>query len=366
MSDSLTDVAGMLIGEKAVGAVLDYTLDHAQGMDSGETLVSSTWTSSPAGLSLSQSSFGATTATIVATGGAAGTWYTVANLATGSAGMVHDGQFALYVFDPANLGAGLGLPFASVPGALAALRRDRLMLLGQNFLSGIRVDTQYLLDKLAAATAFAERRLRVFLTPREVLPNTAPQSEIDALTAAGQTVYLEPAYDYDPTFFQGDAWGFQPLRQRPVLAVHSMQFQYPTPSTTLWTIPSEWIRVDRKYGTLNLLPVTSAISLPLNAFVLSALGGGRMVPHFLAIRYRAGIENISRDYPDILDAILKQTVLSIVQDCFIPSSSSESVSADGLSQSSSIGLTMSDYSAIIDTKLDSIRDALGGLRMTVV
>jgi hypothetical protein len=42
------------------------------------------------------------------------------------------------------------------------------------------------------------------------------------------------------------------------------------------------------------------------------------------------------------------------------------VSADGLSQSSSIGLTMSDYSAIIDTKLDSIRDALGGLRMTVV
>jgi hypothetical protein len=368
MGDTLSNVSGTLLAEKAVGGVLDYTLDYASGMDAGETLVNSIWTATPAdpSISLTSPSFTATSASITVVGGTPGTWYVISNLATGDNGLVHDASFSLWVFDPTALGANLDLPFPSVAGALAALRRDRLMIIAQNFFPGISIDNAYLLDKLAAATAFVSHKLRVFLTQREMLPNTASQDEIDALTLAGNTVNLEPAYDYDPSFFQGNTWGFMPLRQRPIIAVHSMQFQYPTPNNTLWTIPPEWIRADKKYGTINLLPVTGAMTMPLNAFILSALGGGRMVPHFLAIRYRAGLENVARDWPDILDVILKQTVLSIIEDCYIPSSRSESVSADGLSQSSSLGLKISDYADVIDRKLETIRSALFGIMLGVV
>jgi hypothetical protein len=366
MSDTLTNVSGSLIAEKAVGAVLDYTLDYAVGMDVGETLTNSVWTATPADLVLTNQSFTTTSVSLVVGGGTPGTWYVVSNLATGDNGIVHDASFSLWVFDPTALGANLNLPFPSIGGAIAALRRDRLLIIAQNFFPGLVVSNAYLLDKLAAATAYVQHKLRVFLTPREVLPNTASQAEIDEVTLAGNIVHLEPAYDYDPNFFQGNTWGFMPLRQRPIIAVHSMQFQYPTPNNTLWTIPPEWIRADKKYGTINLLPVTSAMTMPLNAFILSALGGGRMVPHFIAVRYRAGLENVARDWPDILDAILKQTVLSMVEDTFVPSSRNESVSADGLSQSSSIGFTMDSYAKVIDSKLAVVQEALFGIRLTVL
>jgi hypothetical protein len=366
MSDTLVNVSGSLIAEKAVGAALNYTLDLSPGMDTGETIASTVWSVTPSGPTLTQSAISGSQVTIVVSGGTAATWYVVSCLATGSTGLVHDAQFSLWVFDPAALGAGLNLPFPSVPGALAALRRDRLLVIAQTFFPDIKLDTQYLIDKLAAATAFVSHRLRVFLTPREILPNTATQDEIDAVTAAGNVVALEPAYDYDPEFFQGNSWGFTPLRQRPVIAVHGMRFVYPTPNQTLYAIPTEWIRVDRRAGTINLLPVTSAISLPLNAFILSALGGGRMVPMFLEIRYRAGLENVGRDWPDILDIILKQTVLGIIEDFYIPSSRNDSVSADGLSQSSSMGLKTQDYIDIIDKKLSSVTSALFGITLGVL
>lgn len=366
MSDTLVNVSGNLIAEKAVGAVLNYTLDLAPGMNPGESIVSSAWTASPAGPSLTQSGIAGTQVTIVVSGGTAGAWYTISVLATGDTGLVHDAQFSLFVYDPASTAASLNLPFPSVPGAIAALRRDRLLLIAQTFFPGVTLDTQYLISKLASASAFISHKLRVFLTPREMLPNTASQAEIDALTTAGNVVALEPAYDYDPEFFQGNTWGFTPLRQRPVIAVHSMRFVYPTPNEVLYAIPSEWIRVDRRAGTINLLPVTASFSLPLNAFILSALGGGRMVPMFLEIRYRAGLENIAQDWPDILDIILKQTVLSIIEDFYIPSSGSDSVSADGLSQSSSVSLKTQDYIDIIDSKAETMRSALFGIRLAVI
>lgn len=368
MSDTLINVSGSLIAEKAVGADLNYTLDFAAGMNPGETIASVAWTATPADgqITLSQSAIAGSKVTIVASGGVAATWYVVAVLVTGSTGLVHDASFNLWVFDPAALGAGLNLPFPSIPGALAALRRDRLLMVAQTFFPGVTIDDQFLLDKLVAATALIEHRLRVFLTPREVLPNTALQSEIDAVTVAGNVVALEPGYDYDPEFFQGNSWGFTPLRQRPVISVHSMQFVYPTPNDVLYQIPNEWIRVDRRAGTINLLPVTTPMSLPLNAFILSALGGGRMVPMFLEIRYRAGLENIARDWPDIIDMILKQTVLGVIEDFYIPSSRSDSVSADGLSQSTSVGLKMMDYEDLIDKKFNAVKSALFGIILGVL
>lgn len=366
MSDTLTNVAGGLIATKAVGAALDYSLDYANGMDTGAILSSSTWTATPNDLTLSNASFTNTAVSVTCTGGTAGQWYVVSNLAGDTAGDIHSGQFSLQVIDPTALNLQLNLPFPSIPGALASLRRDRLYQLMLTFAPGGTLEDSYLLEKLNAATSLIQHRLRVFLTPREIVPNTATQDEIDALTGAGNIVATEPSYDYDPALFQGNTWGFTLLRQRPIIAVHSMQFVYPTPNQSIFTIPTSWIRFDARAGTINLLPVQQPLTLPLNAFILAALGGGRSVPQFLEIRYRAGLANCARDWPEILDVILKQTALSIVEDFYIPSSKSESVSADGLTQSSAIGLKTGEYEEQIGRKVEAIRSALFGVRLTVI
>lgn len=366
MSDTLTNIAGGIIGSQTVSAALDYTLDYSADLATGVTLSSSAWMATPGDLTLSNMSFGDTTVTVKCSDGTAGQWYVVSNIAIDAAGDVHTAKFTLEITDPTDLQTTLNLPFPSVSGAIAMLRRDRLMQMLLTYAPEATVSDSYLLQKLNAATKFLEHKLRVFLTPREILPNTALQSEIDAVTQAGNVVELEPAYDYNPDLFQGNTWGFEPLRKRPIISVHSMQFVYPTPNQTLFAIPNEWIRLDKKYGTLNLLPVTAPFTLPLNAFILQALGGGRMVPNFLEIRYRAGLENVALDWPDILDLILKQTVLSVVEDFYVPSGKSQSTSADGLSQSESIGLKMEDYEGIIGRKSETIRSALFGIMLAVI
>lgn len=371
MSDSLTSIAGVLVAEKLIGANLNYSLDYTADMQPGDAITNSVWVAPP-GLTLTNASFTNNIVTVDIGGGAAGEWYAITNLATGITGagatpaLVYAASIRLYVKDDAALGAGLNLPFPSILAALATIRRDRLLYVSQIFFPGIPLEDDYLLEKLSASTALIQRQLRVYLVPTEMIPNTATQDEINALTAAGNVVVQEPAYDYNPEIFIGNTWGFQPLRQRPIIAVHSMQFVYPTPGASIFTIPSEWIRLDKKYGTLNLLPVQTATMLPLNAFILSALGGGRTVPNFIEIRYRAGLENVAQDWPDILDVILKATVLSIVEDMFIPSSASSSVSADGLSQTSSLSLKMEEYQQVIDRKINIIKSAMFGIVMAVI
>lgn len=367
MSDTLVNVAGSLIAKKASGAKLNYTLDFAPDMVSGETIVGAGWTCTPTGPTLSGISFSGTQVTVIVSGGTSGIWYSVQCLATGSTGLIYDGAFSLLVEDAAALGTGLNLPFPSVLGILASMRRDRLFMAAQNFFPLANIDNNYLLQKLVSATVSIQRRLRVHLMPAEMLPNTASQAEIDALVlSSGLPVELEPAYDFNPKMFQGDTWGHIDTRQRPIIAVHSIRFVYPTPANVLYDIPVQWIRLDKKYGAINLVPVSNFSMLPVNAFIISALGGGRTIPNFLEIRYSTGLENIARDWPDILDMIQKTAVLSVLEDNYIPSSRSESTSADGLSQSSSIGMAMDQYEGVIQKKFDAISSAMFGIRLTVL
>ena len=251
--------------------------------------------------------------------------------------------------------------FPLLSAEVARLRRDRLVIALENYIPDMQLEDEYLVQKLLVAEAEIQRNLRVYLTPREVVPFGTPQADIDALTAAGNTVLIEPGYDYNPNFFQGDTWGLMELRQKPILAVHAIQFAYPSPTDQLYVIPDEWIRADAKYGRLNLVPVQTTLSLPLNAFLLSALGGGRTVPLMLQCRYRCGLANAAQDYPDILDAIRKEAVLSLLEDQFLPASGS--ASADGLSQSISFGSR--DYREMMDRKLARLRDAIHGPRIVL-
>lgn len=239
------------------------------------------------------------------------------------------------------------------------------MLIAQSYLPDVKYDDEFILNQIVVAEAYIQRQLGVYLTPREMVPMglvKQQQAEIAALEAAGAIIEYEPGYDYDPKMFQGNTWGLIELRQKPILKIHSVTFDYPAPNQTLFTIPNDWIRADAKYGRFNLVPVQNALELPLNAFILAALGGGRTVPLMLQVRYRAGIENAAKTYPDVLDIILKEAVLSIVEDALLPTSASTSV--DGLSQS--LSFDAAKYRDLIDARLKRLRRAINGIQMMVM
>ncbi|MDR3517129.1 MAG: hypothetical protein P4M00_15050 [Azospirillaceae bacterium] len=251
---------------------------------------------------------------------------------------------------------------------LASLRADRLPQVADTYFPGASLSDSYLWGKVCASVADIERRLRLFLTPHEVLPEAAPQAEIDALIAADPDVpiTLEPGYDYDPKLFRGDDWGLITVRHRPIIAVHRIDFVSPAANDTLWTVPCEWIRLDRKYGQINLVPAQRAITLPLSAFVMSVLGGGTTVPLMVQVRYRAGLGRAPADRlaadPDLDDLIKTMIVLSIIGDVFVPQSGKASV--DGLSQSRSIGIER--FRSDIEQRIEALRQSMAGVRLTVL
>lgn len=367
MDGSLKERAGSLWAEQAVTASLDYTLGFLGLLDPGDTIASVAWTTDP-GLDAQNPIWTSTTATVsisVAPSSratAATNWFWVRCDATSAAGGVFSQAFRLYIHDRTTLGAGVLSCLPSIPNAVMSLRRDRLMVAARSYMPGIELDDDFLLEKLVAAEADVQRRLRVFLTPREMLPTGADPSEAAALVAAGSVVEYEPGYDYDPQMFVGNRWGLLETRQKPIIAIHSLMFAYPLPSNVLFTFPHDWIRGDFKYGRLNIVPIQAAAALPLNAFILSALGGGSTVPLMLQLRYRAGLANCAADYPEILDVIKKEAVVSVVEDSLSPVSAS--TSADGLSES--ISTNLEAYKTAAEKRIETLRQALHGVRMMVM
>lgn len=213
-------------------------------------------------------------------------------------------------------------------------------------------------SKLLAAEADAERQLRTYFGPIEVLPESATQEEIDAL--GGARYIREAAYDYDSEFFRGDRWGYIVTHTKPIIDVHSIRFSYPSPQGSLWEIPKDWIRLDRKYGHIRLVPASQSFSAPLSAFIMQALGGGRVVPFMIQVRYQAGIN--PADFPDLVDVVKKLAVMKLLQSAFLPQSGS--ISADGLSESASVDL--SKWHDGIEDKLNDLRDAIHGPRFAVL
>lgn len=216
--------------------------------------------------------------------------------------------------------------------------------------------------KLQAAERDVSRRLRVFFEPMRLIPDDAPQSELDALDAANVRYQQEPAYDYDPDFFRGERWGFVVTQSSPIISVESVKFAYPTPGQGVWTVPNDWLRFDRQHGHIRFVPAASAISAPLSAFVMQALGGGRTIPFMIQLRYTAGLKNAAEDYPDLLDVVKKMAYLKLLQGAFLPSSGS--ISADGLSQSSSVD--MQKWHDGIDDQIEVLREAIHGIQVVAL
>jgi hypothetical protein len=225
-------------------------------------------------------------------------------------------------------------------------------------------------SKLQAAEAEAQRLLRVCFAPTEIIPEWSSnlESVIAEFEATGTPYAFQSAFDYDPMAFRDDRWSFMQLTYKPVLAIRSIWFDVPSPFLQGFTVPDNWIRLDRKYGQLRLVPVTS-VSSPQMAYGYQLLSGGSAYPNSIQVSYLAGLTNVTgsvvssfvNDWADLIDVVTKMAMYKIMQDAFLPSSGS--ISADGLSQSRT--LTMVDFQTQIDTILFGGKGCNGGLYASI-
>lgn len=243
--------------------------------------------------------------------------------------------------------------------AVAALRRDRLMMAASGAMPKVDVSDDYLWSKLMAAESELRHTLRVPLTLTQFFPERPTDDEIAAL--AGMPWDIDPGYDYHPASFQyNDRWGSIKLRQKPVGAITRVRFAYPGGHTAHYDLPVDWVRVDRKYGHVQFVPSSTAFAAPLNTFVMQAIGNGRTIPLAIQVTYTAGL-NAKRDYPEILDLVQKMASLKIIEDAFLPQSGS--ISADGMSQSMSND--MSKHHETIDRIINGDKGGNGGLMAAI-
>jgi hypothetical protein len=242
--------------------------------------------------------------------------------------------------------------------AVADMRRDRLVMAASGILPQITVTDDYLWDKLRAAEAEAQRDLRVYFQPTALFPDTPTDVELAALNGAPWAI--DPGYDFGPENFYHDKWGMIITRQKPIISVSSVRMVYPSPAALIYEFPADWIRLDRKYGHIRLVPSSSLSLGSLSANVMQ-LFSSRMIPQAMQVRYVAGLENAAQDYPDLIDLVMKKAALKVIGDLFLPQSGS--ISADGLSQS--FGADFAKYHESIDLIMNGPKGSNGGL-MTAI
>ena len=240
---------------------------------------------------------------------------------------------------------------------LAKFRSDRLPSVRQYLPADVSDD--YLWSKLKAAEADAQRELHVFFVPTVLFPNEPTQAEIDAL--AGAPWAVDPGYDYDQDLIQPGGWTYLALRQKPIIALESIKFSFPS-TGTVFTVPSVWIKLDKKYAHVRFIPAGSVFSLPMGGMMISAMGM-QAAPQFIEVRYTAGLKDAAGDYPDLLDLVQRMVTARIMGDAVIPASGS--ISADGLSQSTSAP-DLDKIQAGIDKMIEELRTRIHGVPFTVL
>lgn len=350
---TLNSSGGSLWAEQDKDENLDYALDWSDLLVDGDTIQTSTFTAT--GVTITNQAFNAPFTSFWVTGGEPETWYPVKNSVETVNG--RKGQKTLMLFikkdeeEISQMGSAL---FPNRFTAVANLRKDNLTLLASSIMPDLELSEDFLWKKLLAAESEIAHSLRVPLAPTRYFPHQPTQEQIDALN--GQPWAIDQPYDYDPNNFNGDKWGLIILRQKPVQSIVSMKFVYPSPAQAIVDVPADWIRLDRRYGHLQLVP-TSTISMVMGGFWLTMVSGGRQLPFSIDIDYVAGIANAAKEYPELVEAVTKLAVIKIVEDGFMPQSGS--ISADGLSES--VSVDVSKYRESIDYILNGPTGSNGGL-----
>ena len=226
-------------------------------------------------------------------------------------------------------------------------------------------DTDVLLAKLRAAESEISDRLRLFLEPTQVFCSDDDNAAAIAALPAETPHVEDPGYDYNPDLFQGNTGGYLVARQRPIIAVQSYRFVYSNPQLSYFNVPASWIRLDKKYGHVRLLPNSDVSMLPLNAYLLTIFGGGRTIPNFIRLQYTAGIQNIQTEYPALYEFIFRVCALNLIEDTF--PGGSQSISVDGLSESQAFDLSIwrDSSKGIVTNEYRVWQDKFSGVRMIV-
>lgn len=336
-----------------------YKFSLAGLLPEGDTLSQVAWTPGP-GVTV-EGSFNGTEAAAWISGGTASTWY-ACTVSWDSTPSGAKGQFVLRIFilPDAELENEMGSAlFPNKFTAVAQLRRDRLLLAAQNLLSGVTLDSDYIWSKLRSAESEASHTLRVKFQPTMFFHDTPTQEQIDALN--GMPWEEDPAYDYDPDMFQGEVWGFIATRNKPIISVQSLKYAYPAPNNFIFEIPLNWLKIDKKYGQVRIVPSEVTAVGVMGSTMMQLIGSGRTIPHIMQLTYVAGLKNAVQDYPELVDAVKKMAVLKIIEDSFIPQSGS--ISADGLSQT--ISTDMAKYHDVVDRILNGVEGSNGGLMAAI-
>ena len=349
--------------EQDRAALLDYSEDWAEFIIGDDLSVESNWAADSADLVLSNPSVSGNITTIWITGGVGGQVYRVTNTIVTAHGRRDLRYFMLSITDAAAVvSAPVRSALFSRFAAVRQFKNESLAFLDNSFpVDNLSDDTIW--DSLITAEADASRALRVFLQPTVVIPETAPQSEIDALVAAGTPFAQESPYDYDPQGWSSDAWGYLVTKNSPIIRVESARFTYPNPGSDILNVPLDWLRLDKQHGHVRFVPTGTLMAFgPLNTYLMTAMSSGRVIPNMIHLRYVAGLENAARDYPDLIKVVKRMAALAILKNAFLPQSGS--ISADGLSQSSSVDT--SKWQESIDHDMDALRDSIHGVRMMVL
>jgi hypothetical protein len=362
MAAEITVTQDTLWAEKDKDATRQYTFKLNDFMADDDKIVSANWSVSPTGAVTAQSStFTDKAVAVTVAGGVSQAWYALTCSWSSQNGVVD--QFTMRLFIKEDRETVLSLGSALFPNRFTAvkkLRTDRLMLAATASMPSVELSDDYLWDKLRAAESEIGHTLRVPLGPTTFFPEQPTQDQITALN--GGAWAIDPGYDYDPQAFgYGDKWGMLKLKNKPLISVSRVRFAYPGGSGSSYDLPLDWLRMDRKYGTVQFVPSSTAFVAPLNAFVMQAIGNGRVIPLAIQVTYVAGLANAAADYPELLDVVMKKASLKILEDAFLPQSGS--ISADGLSQSMSTD--MEKHHDIIDRILNGGKGSNGGL-MTAI
>ncbi|GEM_PF-3170121 len=236
------------------------------------------------------------------------------------------------------------------------------------------LDSRVVLQKLFAAEDYYERDLRIRFGRKRVFSDVWGRQngsfEDASLTLPDDFDELddidEPAYDYRSDFFTDGRWGRIQLNYRPVWSISQMVFTFPG-TGTVFTVPTSWIRLDRKYGNVQLVPATGEAILAVftHFIVMRAIGSRGSLPMSIYVDYTTGFshEELCQHHNELLEGLRLRTLLSlagIISAVAAPGGgSSNSLGLDGLSRSRSFGGKFGPYSGKFEIAMEqeeAIRD----------
>lgn len=327
-------------------------------LSSGDPLATVTWESSSPDLVISNPTNDLSDCVLWISGGVPKRWYSCVGTWTAQSGVSDQFVIRVYIKEDAELAEQMGSDlFPNKFAAVQQLRRDRLVMAAQNHFSGAELTSEYIWEKLCAAEAQISRMLRVRFVPTTFFPTTPTEEQIAALDGAPWDE--DTGYDFEPSMFSGDRWGFIQTHHKPIISVSKLSYDYPGLGGVM-DISNDWLQIDKKYGHIRIVPSASTPGSMSPSF-LQVIGSGRTIPNMIQITYVAGLKDAAGDYPELVDVVKKMAVLKIIEDGFLPQSGS--ISADGLSQSMSVD--MGKYEDTIDVILNGASGSNGGLKAAI-